>query len=156
MCVFIRVRENIAPISGCRVSEYAQRVITLSWQTSSSPSSLLVCMPSSSRPLFCWTVLIPSLSYFQRCTLATCTFTPWRVSRGEEIRFAPRENGVIIYEGGKERKGINHNGEEAMGHARLRARSLASAEKAAQKKFQKLFSSLEPGRDENFKRAKSA
>lgn len=30
--VCVRTRENISPISGCRVSGYAQRVITLSWR----------------------------------------------------------------------------------------------------------------------------
>lgn len=42
-------------------------------------------------------------------TLVTCTFAPWRVSRDEEIWPGPRENGVIIYEGGK-KEGVNQNG----------------------------------------------
>lgn len=39
-------------------------------------------------------------------TLVTCTFAPWRVSRDKEIWAGPRENGVIIYEGGK-KEGVN-------------------------------------------------
>lgn len=39
----------------------------------------------------------------------TCTFAPWRVSRDEEIWPGLRENGVIIYEGGK-KEGVNQNG----------------------------------------------
>ncbi|CAL7939226.1 unnamed protein product [Xylocopa violacea] len=42
-------------------------------------------------------------------TLVTCTFAPWRVSRDEEIWAGLRENGVIIYEGGK-KEGVNQNG----------------------------------------------
>lgn len=42
-------------------------------------------------------------------TLVTCTFAPWRVSRDKEIWAGPRENGVIIYEGGK-KEGVNQNG----------------------------------------------
>lgn len=42
-------------------------------------------------------------------TLVTCTFAPWRVSRDKEIWAGLRENGVIIYEGGK-KEGVNQNG----------------------------------------------
>lgn len=76
-------------------------------EPSSSSSSSLMCMP-------CFYLLFPPAplssllldgphSIFlmlQRCTPATRAFTSWRVSRDEEIRFTPRENGVIIYEGG--------------------------------------------------------
>lgn len=54
------------------------------------------------------------------CTPVTCTFAPWRVSRDEEIRLAPRENGVIIYEGGKKETDVNHNEGEKRGRARPR------------------------------------
>lgn len=46
-------------------------------------------------------------------TLVTCTFAPWRVSRDEEIWAGLRENGVIIYEGGK-KEGVNQNGARSL------------------------------------------
>lgn len=110
--VSVRVRENIAPISGRRVSRYAQRVITLANPLRSCACRRVLSLSSSSS--LRRTVPTPSSSRSNGaapdCTPVTCTFAPWRVSRDEEIRFAARENGVIIYEGGGgETGGVNHD-----------------------------------------------
>jgi len=115
-------REHVAPISARRVS--------LSLSLSLSPTAALprslVCIPSFYLPpprlLFSQRLPIPLLAtpphsiLRQGCTpaLRRAHFcTPWRVSKDGEIRFAPRENGVIIYEGGNKKKGINQRGERA-------------------------------------------
>lgn len=58
-------RENISPISGCRVSGYAQRVITLSWRILLLAYVHAVLLPSPPPRLcllFRWTIPTPSSS----------------------------------------------------------------------------------------------
>lgn len=65
--LYVCARENISPISGYRVSGYAQRVITLSWRTFLHLAYVhAVLLPSpplrAAIRLFCWTVPTPSSS----------------------------------------------------------------------------------------------
>lgn len=129
VCACVCEGEHLAPISGCRVSGYAQRVITLSWRNPPPPrlcarraSIFSSSLPLPASPSVSLSAFLPdgSRSIFlmlQRRTPAMRAFTPWRVSRDKEIRLAPRENGVIIYEGGW-KKNVNHNGKQT-GRARL-------------------------------------
>lgn len=114
VCLLAGTRENIAPISGCRVSKYAQRVIT-----PVNPLRSCGCpVRSSAPPAFVFSspdglhfVFLNRLQPAQPRLHPCDAHFSWRVSRDEEIRFAPRENGVIIYGGGGGgwRAGVNHN-----------------------------------------------
>jgi len=120
-------REHIAPISARRVSgsrghrpflasplalpcaPQIARVHTILLSAASSSSLFPETSPSS-----------PPASFYLAARVHPCTdvhfCTPWRVSKDGEIRFAPRENGVIIYEGGNKKKGINQRGGRGGGY----------------------------------------
>jgi len=141
LCVY---RENISPISGCRVSGYAQRVITLSLRTflllAYVPAVFLPSSPSPpppTFPIFSFAGRSPHSIFLmlQRCTPATRAFTPWRVSRDEEIRFAPARKWRNYIRGRVEEEERKSQRRGSNGACETWTRSLAFAENTIRKRF---------------------
>jgi len=121
-------REHIAPISARRVSgsrghrPFLASPLALPCAPQIARVHTILLSATSSSSLFPETSPFspPPASFYLAARVHPCTdvhfCAPWRVSKDGEIRFAPRENGVIIYEGGNKKKGINQRGGRGGGY----------------------------------------
>lgn len=131
-------RENISPISGCRVSGYAQRVITLSWRTFLLLAYVHAVFLPSSLPrvpylLFCWT--IPPFHFSHAPTVHPCDARFYSLARLQRrrntIRPARKWRNYIRGRVEEEERKSQRRGNN--GVCETWARSLASVENAIRK-----------------------
>lgn len=151
MCVC--VRENIAAISGRRVSGYAQRVITLSWQTFlpllqflfACVHAVLLFPPPLSPFVFSFAGLVPTPSSSYSNSAPPCDVHFYSLARLQgrrnTIRPARKWRNYIREQEGEEGR-VNHDGEEATGRARLRRGVSHPPKTRFEKGFREPFSFL--------------
>ena len=110
-------------------------------------SSSLMCLPCfylllpppppPTFPIFSFAGRSPHSIFLmlQRCTPATRAFTPWRVSRDEEIRFAPARKWRNYIRGRVEEEERKSQRRGSNGACETWTRSLAFAENTIRKRF---------------------